>query len=395
MSTRIFNGYRIPNHWDLTRIQKEFGAVQTRFKNIIKKQATKELSALTIGILDRLALGLETDYITARHHFGNASPISLAYEHYRELRQIIGKHREQQPWEASWQLLRSNGKNLVLFYTSNRRLTRLWEALPWVSEYGFWNNTDWPKGMTARRWRQRERDWEPICQASCPATGSFNLQLFADWDDPYFQSVAEVIKYMPSLETRATTLARMEVDKQYGAKHKSEPYEYAKAIQEPKFEIEVAALADSFKAKLKNPVTKQDLLEAPEDRKLPWSKATPELIDAWLSEIIDGWKWYDTKIGLIFVNPTAPVPEAAQLSPTPHAEQLARWAAANPQKLPTWVRGVTNDYILTKLEQRHMSHYITSTLKHRTETLPFGPFSVKPIDIAKAVFERVGLRLVE
>lgn len=40
------------------------------------------------------------------------------------------------------------------------------EKLPkrpsWLKEYSYWNNSDEPKGMTRRRWKERERTWNRI-----------------------------------------------------------------------------------------------------------------------------------------------------------------------------------------------------------------------------------------
>lgn len=47
-----------------------------------------------------------------------------------------------------------------IVYTEHDAWFREWLSLPKVSEYWYWDNSDAPKGMPARAWRQRRHDWE-------------------------------------------------------------------------------------------------------------------------------------------------------------------------------------------------------------------------------------------
>jgi hypothetical protein len=52
------------------------------------------------------------------------------------------------------------GRRLALFYAERKEMRDMWEANPHVKPWPYWDNTDWPKGMTREKWNYRGKKWE-------------------------------------------------------------------------------------------------------------------------------------------------------------------------------------------------------------------------------------------
>jgi hypothetical protein len=51
---------------------------------------------------------------------------------------------------------------LVLTFWDRKDYDKVWKKHPGVAEWGYWDNTDWPDGMTKKEWDKRCKDWEMV-----------------------------------------------------------------------------------------------------------------------------------------------------------------------------------------------------------------------------------------
>lgn len=102
------------------------------------------------------------------------------------------------------------GRHHVLLISYNRDLTRAFQEIEGVEEYGYWNDTDsYPEGVTAADWQERKAAWNRII----PRGGQTNLLSFnlrPAYDDGVRdflgldgQDTAPVFAALPSDEERA------------------------------------------------------------------------------------------------------------------------------------------------------------------------------------------------
>ena len=70
------------------------------------------------------------------------------------------------------------GKKTYGIAFGNEEFCEAFTALPQVSEFCFWNNTDRPEGITAAEWENREKIWEELVPSFYPANDGLRYTLF-------------------------------------------------------------------------------------------------------------------------------------------------------------------------------------------------------------------------
>lgn len=70
------------------------------------------------------------------------------------------------------------GKKTYGMAFGSEELCEAFTALPQVSEFYFWDNTDRPKDITAAEWKNREKTWEELVPSFYPANDGFRYTLF-------------------------------------------------------------------------------------------------------------------------------------------------------------------------------------------------------------------------
>ena len=53
-------------------------------------------------------------------------------------------------------------KLYAMLFTDQRKFKDLWEALPWVYPFAYYDNTDHPEDMTVKQWEARGRLWDKL-----------------------------------------------------------------------------------------------------------------------------------------------------------------------------------------------------------------------------------------
>lgn len=91
--------------------------------------------------------------------------------------------------------------------------------MPWVKEYGYWDNTDQPDDMSDADWEQRKIDWDDALGSEhfsgIPAAAGFTAQLHPPYIMPCHAK--DVLPHIPSAEERVNNLLHKFAHKEFVA----------------------------------------------------------------------------------------------------------------------------------------------------------------------------------
>lgn len=179
MSTKIYNGYRIPMmpfdhlHTLIT------GFMQT-VRSVARTEASRRATCLAVEILDSLRLGEPLPQFAAEIVSDSLewTPKSVARMCATKR---IAKARQQNERDPEYDFDCSltcipHGKNILTLCYSEQ-FEHLWREFPGVEEYGYWDNTDKPETESETTWRRRRDDWGATIGDDAPCMRGFNRRL--------------------------------------------------------------------------------------------------------------------------------------------------------------------------------------------------------------------------
>jgi hypothetical protein len=159
MSTKIYNGYKLVNVDGLGDLHK--------FANHMRKK-----------------MALVRDHLIRRNHTWDE--ISKDYwnirEQYKKSAQSHSRMDSELDIKAEVQLFPMSQSRvfpdiLAMTFWCNKEYTEVWERQKRVKDYGYWDNTDHPQGMTRRQWKQRGAEWDRAVPSAIPSRHGFALEL--------------------------------------------------------------------------------------------------------------------------------------------------------------------------------------------------------------------------
>jgi hypothetical protein len=65
----------------------------------------------------------------------------------------------------------------------------------WCEDYCYWDNTDWPEGMTSREWNARRKNWENVCLQDHNATRLYHSVIEAKGEYDLYDLSYKIVKY--------------------------------------------------------------------------------------------------------------------------------------------------------------------------------------------------------
>lgn len=187
MSTRIFNGYRLPESRPVPAVAREFAeAIKPAYREATVKALTitsllmlvqtmrqtsgpatpdlvddepdlkdpnRALIALSYGMCDSAdiptsgsILNRAADYLDLLHRR------SREKAHKHQLDRDVSVTFVSDPADTAW--------TLALLYTTHEPYEQAWEALDGVEPWPYWNVTDRPDDVSEDEWEQRRQAWD-------------------------------------------------------------------------------------------------------------------------------------------------------------------------------------------------------------------------------------------
>jgi hypothetical protein len=222
MSTKIYNGYEIANSkmslGDLRDFCKE---LQVKFEKTKRLSIKKLITEKIIEEIDLRAVGI---IIPTKDDLAH-SVISKIWESLdREASAVKekGNRNCEVDFSSSVTFIPIKGKLLALFYAESETFFKLWESQSLVKDYHYQNSSDRPRKVSKAEWEQRKRDWDlALPGLGIPSQNGFSFA-FTDYH-LNATSIKDILKSVPSFESRVKNATNDFVRDQYFKKHCPEP----------------------------------------------------------------------------------------------------------------------------------------------------------------------------
>lgn len=147
MSTKIYNGTRIPN-MSMTELMQWLRDMRPRFEELIQNRVDENVVRMATFEFDERTLG-----------FGDKT---------KSVRTVAVNDVESFYLEKKWFSTKTElaifplpDKILTIFY-GEREAENMWASLPGVDPYGYWDNVDPDEEATEEEWKERRKDWEQV-----------------------------------------------------------------------------------------------------------------------------------------------------------------------------------------------------------------------------------------
>lgn len=213
MSTKIYNGYKLPN-WTFKEL-KDFYTPLVEEANIIRTELySKQLAKDATLNIDRYNHNLSL--IDLPKHFKDKETfktyyLDIARDYAMEqIKEIHITHRRNPAYDYEFDIcfIPIDNAVLALLYTEQKNLTEMWENCQHVSEYGYWNNEEQDESITDEEWEQRRIDWDiALGSSGVPAENGLSFDPFKNI--LFLRHTNElVLKHIPDKDKRAKNIAK-------------------------------------------------------------------------------------------------------------------------------------------------------------------------------------------
>lgn len=214
MSTRIYNGYRIP-----TMSLHELNTWIEPLRQFAKEETERYVYQKTV---DESIYLLDEAMIKTKEEFEKGMEEDDLYRadsgiiHYvrRDLkRQFDSPFRGDLDVISKLVVLPIKGKTLCYLFTSDvKAIQEFFEKMPGVKEYGYWNNTDRPEHLSKKQWENRRDDWDVAVSYGDISKQGLVIDLVSDF--PVRCSDKSAVQF-PSFESRAKRVSTVLVEKDF------------------------------------------------------------------------------------------------------------------------------------------------------------------------------------
>jgi hypothetical protein len=208
MSTKIYNGFEFRTH-DLFEVHRHIMEFRKTLKPLVAEKVARVHAERIVYIMDRVACGW---YKAKKENKGRAL-ISVSSSEIREKQRNIKAGGRNPSVDFIFNIailpLRKN-RVLGIVYTEQDDFLKLWFRKKFVKDYGYWNNTDQPKGVSNKEWHQRERDWDEVLPDSngVPSMNGFGADCVHElFDAGAHPQISEILKHIPPFKRRVRHVA--------------------------------------------------------------------------------------------------------------------------------------------------------------------------------------------
>lgn len=231
MSTKINSGYKMPmlNAYELTEFwEKVRSQLLSRREELVKARIAKDFIALfdELHISDKLTPEAYAKRFEHASFWHSRDILSLIVdEAAKKQKEIFRTMRRDPAYDFSFdvKVVPLPDKILLNVLTERKEFVEIWETLPDVEFYGYWDNVEPQEDVSPQDWDQRKEDWDKAYGESEISRG-FVLELFYR-DRVYydFGSNEQLLTYLPDYQTRLAKIATQKatsrlLEKEHGRK---------------------------------------------------------------------------------------------------------------------------------------------------------------------------------
>lgn len=220
MSTRIYNGYRISSADGGRPDPFEFlTSVRTQMDAMYRHMYTTTLVRIATAIVDHRRHAPQSPFsaydIDQAALRGDNAPIWLAQSIIDDAAETVRTQGRRAPgldFQCEMTLYSDpqdpTGPLYAQLFVELGQYRAVFEALPGVEPYGYWNNTDRADGVTDDEWRQRAQRWDRIRDHRAGCTRGLSWTMLGPADALLPPLVAEeLLGCLPDNASRARNLA--------------------------------------------------------------------------------------------------------------------------------------------------------------------------------------------
>ena len=221
MSIHIEHGYRVTGANSVAALNALILAFQQQVEGAARTLYRRKRAALAYQILDESVLqstreafleAVRREYATAPQDrsrpFADTHLRWVVPDIIADHQALVARTQERDPaydWGCHLSAIPHRTGLYVLLYTENEEYRTIWQAVPGVQNYAYWNHTDPPEGMTRARWERRRQRWTELGLLSIPGIPSrvgMTIDIYdplIDWENRFWQIEPE---YIPDYERR-------------------------------------------------------------------------------------------------------------------------------------------------------------------------------------------------
>lgn len=169
MSTKIYNGYVLPN-MNLLELKHFCCKLDIERKNAIDKFVKKHFFQSIISFIDKLILEPDKNDIFIDRELKNDNLFFMTYFDFCKMIEHDSESKEYGLFDLKMTIcfLPMKDKILALLYCNNRDLTKVFTENELVSEYCYFNNSDKPDEISEVEWEKRRIEWEEVLTELIP-----------------------------------------------------------------------------------------------------------------------------------------------------------------------------------------------------------------------------------
>lgn len=205
MSTKIYNGLKL-NISNINELKKELVEFNTKtLMPFYKKEYSKMIAALLTGKVDS-ARYKNKDNIDFK-----ISIEETYHEIYKDVRdrtkEVLKTNRRDVEIDFDFNIviLPIENKTLAIVYSEQNSFVELFKGLPFVEEYGYWDNSDKPDEISEEDWQTRNKDWNEVFKdSSIPSKCGFTFKLIEGIEE--YPDLNEVLSSIPNIEKRTKVI---------------------------------------------------------------------------------------------------------------------------------------------------------------------------------------------
>ena len=180
MSTQIHNGWKFPEGTTLEQVFAQFREQGNLMRQMADDSARDRIIGRACGIIDKAmahCMGLDE-----KENFDlleeGASPLGHAFNKMLDLRyEKNSSEANHVSCEASVVVAAHRTGLYALTFFRNRDMEKSFVANMGLEQWGYWNNSDAPEGVSDAQWSEREKLWDDLVgdDAMCYAGATFEM----------------------------------------------------------------------------------------------------------------------------------------------------------------------------------------------------------------------------
>lgn len=227
MSIKIYNGYKIPNMSAL-ELKLFFDNLRNKLSVEAKEKFIRKISYDFSELIDMIYLGKvkEENYINwfrdnKLFHMQRTILSNLNERFIDKSNEIKETNRRNPDFDLSCQISIIPTEDFILcqIFEDTEEYIKIWESMPGVESFGYWNNADPPEGMSYEDWDIRYQIWNKALNdfmppSECGFTFEFIYGPYATSNIVYDTTknkeeyYNEILKNMPSYKKRLDRWAK-------------------------------------------------------------------------------------------------------------------------------------------------------------------------------------------